>query len=331
MISIILPTYNEAQNITSLINHLDGVLASMPHEIIIVDDDSPDGTWKTAEALAHVHPTVRVLRRKGKWGLSSAVIDGFEIAKGEILVVMDADGQHDPALLLTVISAISGGAAIAIGSRYVSGGSVGEWVRDRRIISKLGTMFAKALSRVSVSDPLGGFFAVRASLYKQIRDRLRPTGFKILLEILAHAPKGTRITEVPLVFRMRLHGQSKLSLRIHVQFLAQILRLMMHRTGAIFLMLSGPLFALLVIVTLGVLIPRAWNLRHLYTDAALRGTVEHALKETAEKEGWLLSDIMLTRVMPDGVTFEHTPHVRGTSARQRCIITLLTQELTCDA
>ena len=194
MISLVLPTYNEAANITALIDNIDGVLQSVPHEIIIVDDNSPDGTWKVAEGLTRKHPALRVLRRVDQKGLSSAVVEGFDMARGTVLAVMDADGQHDAMLLHTMLSSLKAGAELTIGSRYVAGGSVGEWVTDRRIISSAGTVVAKALSRVRVSDPLGGYFALRADLYKTIRASLRPSGFKILLEILANIPASTRVT-----------------------------------------------------------------------------------------------------------------------------------------
>ena len=204
MLSLVLPTYNEAANITALIDNIDGVLQSVPHEIIVVDDDSPDGTWKVAEGLTRKHPALRVLRRVGRKGLSSAVTEGFDMARGNVLAVMDADGQHDAMLLHTMLASLKSGAELSIGSRYVAGGSVGDWVTDRRIISSAGTIVAKALSRVRVSDPLGGFFALRKELYVSVRPSLRPTGFKILLEILANVPSSTRISEIPLVFRMRL-------------------------------------------------------------------------------------------------------------------------------
>lgn len=315
----------------SLIDVLDAVLHEVPHEIIVVDDDSPDGTWRVAESLTRRHPSVRVLRRVGRRGLSSAVVEGFDMARGDILAVMDADGQHDGELLLKLVAQINAGAGVTIGSRYVPGGNVGEWVRGRRIVSTMGTKIAGWLSQTPVSDPLGGFFAMRAPLYRRIRSRLRPTGFKILLEILANVPAGTKVHEVPLIFRMRLHGRSKLSLRVQAEFLLQVLRLAVQR---LFMGACGFCFIafwIAVIGTAALFGPRAWNLRLLYIDPSLRTQAESAIRQVADHEGWLVSDMELTRVTPETVEFIHRDHLRTPPAPQHCSILLSFASLTCDA
>lgn len=331
MLSLVLPTYNEAANITSLIDVLDAVLHEVPHEIIVVDDDSPDGTWKVAEGLRMKHPSLRVLRRRGRRGLSSAVVEGFDMARGDILAVMDADGQHDGELLLKLVAQIRAGAGVAIGSRYVPGGNVGEWISGRRFISRMGTNVAGWLSRVPVSDPLGGFFMLRTPLFRKIRPSLRPTGFKILLEILANIPSETKVREVPLVFRMRLHGTSKLSFRVHCEFLLQVLRLGLRRifTGAVALWLLA--FWTAIVAGAVLFVPRAWNLRLLYLDPVLRSTVETAMRQTADHEGWLLSDMELLRVTPEAVDILHREHMRRSPAPRHCTIVLSTVSLTCGA
>ena len=326
MISLVLPTYNEAANIRSLVEGIDGVLQSMPHEIIIVDDDSPDQTWKVAMSLALHLPAVRVIRREGKRGLSSAVIDGFNVARGTVLAVMDADGQHDPILLLKMLKLIEADADLVIGSRYIEGGSVGDWVGDRRILSRAGTLLARNLSRVPVTDPLAGFFMLKADLYREIRYSLKPAGFKILLEILSHVPPTTRIAEVPLVFRMRLHGESKLSLGIQLQFIGQILRLFFER-----FMKTGPyLFGIVCLLTGIILFPRAYALRQLYLNAEFRGSVRTALETAASREGWLLSDIELTSVSNTAISIIHRDHLRTRQPGESCVITLDKNILTCD-
>lgn len=329
MLSLVLPTFNEAPNITALIDNIDGVLQSVPHEIIVVDDDSPDGTWKVAEGLMPKHPALRVLRRVGRRGLSSAVVEGFDMARGDVLAVMDADGQHDAMLLHTMLASIKTGAHLTIGSRYVAGGSVGEWVTDRRIISSAGTVIAKMLSRVKVSDPLGGFFALRADLYKSIRESLHPTGFKILLEILASVPPSSRVTEIPLVFRMRLHGQSKLSMKVHFDFVCQSLRLMvrrmMHGTCAF---CSLGFWVACVIIMLATL-PRVWRLRDLYTDPALRAAAERAVTAVALREGWLLSDIQIISADDSSVTIVHREHMRRPPPPETCTVGIAFSTLTC--
>ncbi len=329
VLSIVLPTFNEAPNIIGLLETIDGVLRAVPHEIIVVDDDSPDGTWKIATEFSQRRAGIKVLRRIGKKGLSSAVVDGFDAAHGNILMVMDADGQHDPALLLRLVQTIENGADLSIGSRYVLGGSVGEWVADRRIISRLGTFFASRLSRVPVSDPLGGFFAMRTDLYRQIRSKLHPTGFKILLEILAAVPASTRLIEVPLVFRMRLHGQSKLSFAVQIEFICQILRLSYLRASHSFAFAGLLLFTLATILSAAIIIPRAFALRLLYTDASVRQSVQSALEKVSVKQGWLLSDIAITAVHANDIAIIHRDHVRTGASLRHCTITLPASELTC--
>jgi len=330
VLSLILPTYNEAANIAALIDNIDGVLQSIPHEIIVVDDNSPDGTWQVAEGLMPKHPALRVMRRIGRRGLSSAVVEGFDMARGDVLAVLDADGQHDAMLLHTMLASLQAGAELTIGSRYVPGGSVGEWVRDRRIISSAGTVVAKMLSRVKVSDPLGGFFALRRDLYTSIRESLHPTGFKILLEILASIPASTCVTEIPLVFRMRLHGQSKLSLKVHFDFVCQALRLMvrqMLRGTCTFCRLG---FWIVCVIVILVTLPRIWQLRDLYTDPALRTAANRAVTTVAQREGWLLSDVQIIRADRSSVTIVHREHMRRPPPPETCTVGIALSTLTCD-
>jgi dolichol-phosphate mannosyltransferase len=323
--SLILPTFNEAASITQLLDGLDAVLRDVPHEIIVVDDDSPDGTWKIATTISKRLPSVRVIRRTGKRGLSSAVTDGFDAAHGDILGVMDADGQHDASILHRMLDQLKQH-DLVVGSRYIEGGSVGDWVADRRIISGLGTFVAKSLSRTSVSDPLSGFFMMRASLYEKIRQKLKPSGFKILLEILANVPRGTRTAEVPLVFRMRLHGASKLSMRIHGEFAWQVLRLSAVRMGLI----GHWIFTVVCMLSLLVLVPRAWHLKLLYINPQVRESVQSSLTVTAAKNGWLLSDIALTSVTQDTVVFIYHPHLRSMWFSLSCTLTLSDHSIACD-
>ena len=329
MLSLILPTYNEAQNVMSLLGHLDGVLRDTPHEIIVVDDDSPDGTANVVAEFARLHRRVKVLPRRGKKGLSSAVVDGFDAAHGTVLAVMDADLQHDALLLLRLLAAIEQGTDLSIGSRYMEGGSIGDWVVDRRIISSTGTFFARRLARVPVTDPLGGFFAIRADLYRSIRPRLRPTGFKILLEILAHVPSSTRVLEVPLIFRMRLHGQSKLSLGVHVTFAYQVLRLALSRALEKITAYGSRLFLCCLLLGSFFIVPRLWSIGLLYMHASLRHEVQASLQMVADRQGWLLSDIELTAVTPASVSILHRVHLRSSTPPRSCSIDLHTSLLSC--
>ena len=219
MISLVLPTFNESQNIPVLVPKILEVLKGHKAEIIVVDDNSPDHTWEVARTLAAQHPELHVIRRIGRRGLSSAVIEGFLAASGDILMVMDADGQHDLHLLPKLAAAISQGNDVAIGSRYVSGGSVGEWDERRFALSRMATKLAQKLCTVQVADPMSGFFAIRRKTFEAALPTLNPKGFKILLDLLVHAPAGTKAVEMPFTFAKRQHGESKLSRRVQLEFL----------------------------------------------------------------------------------------------------------------
>lgn len=308
-LSIILPTYNEAANLPELLERISGVLKEGAFEVIVVDDDSPDKTWETAEKLTQKYPMLRVIRRINRRGLSSAVTEGFAAAKGDTLLVMDADLQHDPAIILQLKDAIMNGADIAVASRYMAGGSVGAWISGRRILSKAATFLAKNLPPVHVSDPMSGFFALRADAFRRIQPSLRPSGFKILLEILTFLPRGTKTAEVPLEFKLRTHGESKLSLRVEAEFLLQILRIMLYRV-------QWPLLLLVLTSAFCVLAMRAWPLRQMYLNPIVRNNVQITLRREAEHNGWLISDLSVKGIAADHIKAIHRLHVRGEDPEQ---------------
>jgi dolichol-phosphate mannosyltransferase len=219
MLSLVLPTYNEAANIGEVVPRIQAILHATPHEIIVVDDDSPDRTWETTLRLAQELPELRVIRRIGRRGLSSAVVEGFLAAKGEVLAVADADGQHDYTLLPRLYESVRAGAGVAIGSRYVEGGGVGQWDERRHALSRLATRLAQTLCRVKVEDPMSGFFAIDRSTFEDTLPRLNPKGFKILLDLLVHVRPGAVVRELPFTFGSRMHGESKLSRRVQLEFL----------------------------------------------------------------------------------------------------------------
>jgi len=218
MLSLVLPTYNEAENLPELLPKIEGALSDVPHEIIIVDDDSPDETWRIAHELSEGQDDVHVIRRIGRRGLSSAVVEGFLAAKGDVLAVMDADGQHDLSLLPKLYNTVQSGTNITIGSRYIKGGSVGEWDERRHALSRLATYIAIKLCKMEVKDPMSGFFAIDRKTFEEALPKLNPKGFKILLDFLVHVPKDTTLAEVPFTFATRLHGESKLSRRVQIEF-----------------------------------------------------------------------------------------------------------------
>ncbi len=303
MLSLILPTYCEAANLPELMAVLQTVL-SMPHEIIVVDDDSKDQTWRVAEELQQTYPAIRVLRRIGRRGLSSAVTEGFAMANGDVLMVMDADLQHDPQLITKLYNAVTNGADIAVASRYIEGGSVGEWVTGRRLLSKTATWLAKWIPPVHSSDPMSGFFAINRASYNHIAPHLRPTGFKILLEVLSCLPSSSRLTEVPLQFQFRKHGESKLNLRVELEFIVQLLRITLHR-------IQWALFLCISVILAIIFLLQLWPMLLLYYDASARSSVQQSLQSISDERGWLLSDITVISVQKDRFTFIHREHFRG--------------------
>lgn len=316
VLSLILPTFNESKNLESLFESLSQVLKP-GDEVIVVDDDSADRTWEKAEQLSSRFPFVRVIRRVGRRGLSSAVIEGFEAAKGDVLAVMDADHQHDPAVLRALADAAGGGASMAIASRYIEGGATGEWASHRKFLSRAGTWFAQVLLPVPVSDPMSGFFALPKSVFQSVHKKLSPRGFKILLEIASLLPRGSEIAEVPLQFRPRLHGESKLSAKVLVSFGVQLVHLLVRRLERI----AWPLFIILCLLLAALFIPRAWALRSL-ADAEIRTTVQQRLTEFADKNGWLLSDLDLQSVEGDTARVFHKEHRRGEDRSDCFLISL---------
>ncbi len=227
-VSVIIPTYCEAENLITLVPRVHEVAASagLTCEIIVVDDDSPDQTRRVCEELADNHP-VRLCVRTNERGLSTAVIHGMRLAKGEVLVCMDADWSHPPERIPDLVSAVrSGDSDFAIGSRYVPGGSTEEeWGIFRQWNSRIATWLARPLTRCK--DPMAGFFALRRTTFEDCRD-LDPVGYKIGLELLV---KGNcqKIHEIPIHFRDRVHGESKLSLREQINYLVHLQRLMRYR------------------------------------------------------------------------------------------------------
>jgi dolichol-phosphate mannosyltransferase len=228
--SIVIPTYNEAGGIERLVTALAELFARehLDGEIIVVDDNSPDGTGDIVEKLTERFP-VRCLHRPGKLGLSSGVIDGWKFARpeSEILGCMDADFSHDIAILPKMQRALEDGAQLAIGSRYVAGGGIEDWPWKRKITSQIACMMAQPLTRVK--DITSGYFLVRRDAIEGIE--LDPIGFKIGLEVIAKA-RYTKFVEVPYVFTDRVAGESKLNSKEIFNYLRQLARIYREKLGA---------------------------------------------------------------------------------------------------
>jgi dolichol-phosphate mannosyltransferase len=225
LLSLVMPTYNEAGNITRLMALIDYSLKGTSYEVIVVDDNSPDSTGVVAEGLASQYPVV-VIHRKGKLGLASAAVDGFRAAHGKILGCMDADLSHPPELLPVLISTINDkGYDMAIASRLVEGaGVVGNWPQYRKLNSYVATMLARPLT--SVRDSMSGYFMLRREVIDGVS--LTPVGYKIGLEILVKG-KFERVREVPFLFDNRSRGKSKMDLKVQMQYLQHVISLYIYK------------------------------------------------------------------------------------------------------
>lgn len=233
-LSVVIPTYNERANLPELLRRLGPVLEAAvgeDYEVIVVDDDSPDGTWELAQHLTSRHPHLRVLRRTGEKGLSTAVIRGWQSARGDVLGVLDGDLQHPPEILAALWNGIDRGADLAVGSRHLAGGGAGAWSALRRLLSAFARLLALTLlpsAARRLTDPMSGCFLVRRSAVAG--RRLHPLGYKILLEVLVRGAIHT-IHEGRYVFQERRRGASKATLRVHVEYLAHLLRLRLSTAG----------------------------------------------------------------------------------------------------
>jgi dolichol-phosphate mannosyltransferase len=228
MISVVIPTYKERANIERLVERAGAALSQCgeEYELIIVDDGSPDGTGDEVLRLAESRPWLRLLLRENERDLSTAVIAGWRIARGDVFGCMDADLQHPPELLPALLASLrSTGADIVVGSRHVPGGGVNDWSLARRIVSWTATLMATVIlpgTLGRVKDPMSGFFMVR----RRVLDNavLKPIGYKILIEVLAKGNYG-RIVEFPFVFEEREKGGSKMNLGTVRKYLAHLLRI----------------------------------------------------------------------------------------------------------
>jgi len=226
--SLVIPTYNERRNLPAILEQLTGLLdAAFPedYELIVVDDDSPDLTWELAQELSRIYPQLRVMRREQEKGLSIAVIRGWQVARGEVLGVMDGDLQHPPETLVQLLAAIAAGADLAVASRHIDGGGVSNWSVIRQFLSRgaqlLGLLILPTVVG-RVSDPMSGYFLVRRRAIAGCL--LYPRGYKILLEVLGRG-NVEHIAEVGYVFQVRLEGESKVTWKQYLQYLQHLLKL----------------------------------------------------------------------------------------------------------
>jgi dolichol-phosphate mannosyltransferase len=218
-LAIMLPTFNECGNVGPMVDRLATALAGIHYEVIFVDDDSPDGTADVVRQLAQSRDNLRVLHRIGRRGLASACIEGILVASAPFVAVMDADLQHDESILPEMLRRMrEENLDLVVGSRNISGGSMGEFSSWRVKLSQLGKRLSMMGAEHELSDPMSGFFMVRVATFERFAHRLSGIGFKILLDIVLSAGPGLGIGEVPYRFRLREHGESKLDVVVGLEY-----------------------------------------------------------------------------------------------------------------
>ncbi len=230
-VTVVVPCYNERANVAPMVAALDAALAGISWEVVFVDDDSPDGTTEAARAIAHTDPRVRCIRRVGRRGLSSAVIEGALSSSADYIAVVDGDLQHDETQLPAMLGALQAGAELAIGSRHVAGGNSGGLSSPlREKLSITGIRIAQRVTGTQISDPMSGFFALPRPLFERLASRLTGQGFKIMLDLVLASPEPLKITEIPYQFRPRTAGASKLDALVLAQFAGLLIDKALHRT-----------------------------------------------------------------------------------------------------
>lgn len=223
-LSVIVPTFNERDNVMVLYRRLEATLANVAWEVVFVDDNSPDGTWDVVRMLAQRDSRVRCIRRIGRRGLSGACIEGILASSAPYVAVIDADLQHDETQLPKMLFLLaSEQAELVVGSRYIEGYKSEGFNKQRAGASALATEVARKMLRVEIADPMSGFFMVRRDRFEQLAPKLSVHGFKILLDLVATAHGGLRAVEIPYTFGARQHGESKLDSMVALDFLGLVL------------------------------------------------------------------------------------------------------------
>jgi dolichol-phosphate mannosyltransferase len=223
-LAVIVPTFNERDNVVPIVGALQRALVGIDFEIIFVDDDSPDGTADAVRVLSRTTPNVRVIQRINRRGLASAVIEGMMASPAPYLAVIDGDMQHDEAVLPEMLAKLKAERLdVVVGSRNKSGGSMGAFSAQRVRLSNLGRRISSLLSRVDISDPMSGFFIISRAYLDEVVRSLSAVGFKVLLDLLASSQRPVRFGEVGYTFRNRQFGESKLTLAVCLEYVELVL------------------------------------------------------------------------------------------------------------
>ena len=223
-LAVVIPTLNERENIAALVERLETALAGIRWEAVFVDDDSPDGTADLIREMGQRRSNIRCVQRLGRRGLSSACIEGILASSAPFIAVMDADMQHDEALVPKMLGTIKERELdIVVGTRYGANGSVGDWQRSRVAISSMASRLARLVVKAELTDPLSGFFVIARGAFAATMRNLSGQGFKILLDIFASSPRPLAFAELPFHFRRRVHGESKLDTLVAWEYLTLLL------------------------------------------------------------------------------------------------------------
>jgi len=280
-LAVIVPSYNERDNVGLLYDKVAAALAGTSFEFIVVDDNSPDGTAGVVRDMARRHANVRVIHRIGRRGLSSACIEGISSTAAPFFAVIDADLQHDETVLPQMLAKALAGDDVVVATRYAGDGSTGEGFSAARAAgSRLGTRLSRLLTGRALTDPLSGFFLMRREVFDEIAPTLSRDGFKILLDIIVsatrfrgRAERELRIGEVPYRFRARHAGESKMSPLIAIQFLGLVLSKLSGGLLPTSFLLFGMVGGSGVFVHLFVLWLTHENLGFNFTNAQLTATL----------------------------------------------------------
>ena len=219
-LAVVVPTLNEAKNIPSLVEGIKAALIEHTFEIVVVDDNSSDGTADRVRELAQSDFRVRCIQRIGRRGLSSAVIEGVLATAAPVVAVLDGDMQHDEKMLPLMLDCLrTKNLEIVVASRYLEPDGTKFWSGGRLLASKFATALARRVTKITLSDPMSGFFMIRTEMLRHLVPKLSCVGFKILLDILVSAPKPLRYCEIPYQFRSRMLGESKMDAKVLLEFL----------------------------------------------------------------------------------------------------------------